>query len=221
MSITVWCPHPGCGVEFDVRDAARGLRVTCPACHRGVQIGLPSEPPPLPEPAARPPVPPPPVPPQPATQRTSSRRRRLGFASRRAPGGRRRTTGRPRRQEPKSRHGCVTAWLVLIIVANVVGALLLFVAQQQLGDSVSVHLAWFLPTIVFLSLANVVCAVAVLNWKTWGVIGICLIHAAAIGIGVVLGTASAMSVCVGLIAPVVLLIVLQFGDRRSTWSQLE
>ena len=216
MPITVWCPHPGCGVEFDVRDAARGLRITCPACHRGVQIGLPSEPPPLPEPAA-----PPPIPPQPPTQRTTSHRRRSGLAARRAPGGRLRATGRPRRQEPKSRHWCVTAWLVLIILANVFGALLLFVAQQALGDSVPVHLAWFLPTIVFLCLANVVCAVAVLNWKAWGVIGICLVYAAAIGIGVVLGTATALSVCVGLIAPVVLLIVLQFGDRRSTWSQLE
>lgn len=217
MAITVWCPHPGCGQEFDVRDAARGLHVPCPACHRAVPIAAPAEPPPLPDFAPpRQPLAPPPLPP------TTTRRRRRRFGSGRGPLRRRsRSSGRFGRQEPKTRHGCVTAWLILIILANVAGVLLVFLAQHLLGGSVPVRVAWFLPTVAFMCLANVVCAAAVFNWKTWGVVGICLVYAAAIGISVVVGTATAMSVCVGLIAPIVLLIVLQFGDRRSTWSQLE
>jgi hypothetical protein len=217
MAITVWCPHPGCGQEFDVRDAARGLEVPCPACHRNVPIAAPAEPPPLPQfLPPRQPLAPPPLPPQPGTR---SRRRRFGGV-RRAFGRRPRAASRFGRDEPKSRHGCVTAWLVLIIVLNALFTLAVHLLRQRFPNLVPPGESWQIPVSLALCLANIVCAVALLNWKRWGFYGICAISATAVGINLYLH-ASMGQIVGGVIPPLILLIVLQFGDRKTTWSQLE
>jgi hypothetical protein len=222
MAITVWCPHPGCGQEFDVREAARGLDVPCPSCHRSVPIAAPSEPPPLPAYVAAPqPLAPQPLAPPPETTRVRprARRRRLP-ASRRAFGRRPGAPARFGRDEPKSRHGCVTVWLILVILANTSLALVCIVAREQLLARFPAEISWLIPVTTVLAIANLICAVALLNWKLWGFVGMCLVAVASMGINLYFhAPVTDIAACV--VGPVVLGILLQFGDRKSTWSQLE
>ena len=217
MAITVWCPYPGCGEEFDVRDSARGLAVPCPACHRPIPIGAPDEPPPLPAYVAAPQ----PLAPPRKTARTRSRtrRRRLG-GTRRAFGLRRGASARFGREEPKTRNGCVTAWLVLVIVVNSLGAIGGIMAKQALAGRFPTETSWVFPVATAFGLATVICAVALLNWKLWGFIGICVLTAAGMGLSLYLGEAP-LTVAAGVLQPALLFAFLRMGDRKSTWSQLE
>ncbi len=221
MAITVWCPHPGCGQEFDVRDAARGLHVTCPACHRTVPIGAPadpaSEPPPLPAyvPPPRPVAPPPPPP----VPQTRTRRRRPGGV-RRALGRRRGAASRFGREEPKTRHGCVTAWLVIVILVNTFVALVGIILREEFQRRFPAEISWLIPVMTVIALANVICAVALLNWKLWGFIGMWVIAAGGVALNLYIG-ASLTDIASWVVGPALATVLLQLGDRKTTWSQLE
>ena len=214
MAITVWCPHPGCGQEFDVRDAARGLGVPCPACHRPVPIAAPAEPPPLTDYA--PPRQPLAPPPRPATR---SRRRRFGGV-RRAFGGRRGASSRFGGEEPKSRHGCVTVWLVIVIATNSLGAVGAILARPLFAGRFPPEISWILPAATAIGIATVICAVGLLNWKLWGFIGMCVLTGVGMSLSLYVGQPPLL-VAAGVLQPAFLYALLRMGGRKSTWSQLD
>ena len=118
---------------------------------------------------------------------------------------------------PKSRHGCATAYLVFMIIANALASItdLLLGVSQRLPA---------LPGYRFFILALfrcliVVFAVALLRWNRWGFYGfmasallIAVINVLSINLGGAL---------FGLLGVAVLYGVLQIGGERNTWSQLE
>ena len=123
--------------------------------------------------------------------------------------------------ENKQRHGCVTAWLIIMIILNSFIAImyLLFghVIAQNLPHDVST------PLIMLLGLAglgNVVFAVMLLKWKKLGFYGfvvsslIIFIINLSIGLGI-------LQSLLGLIGIAVLYGVLQIkGGDRAAWNNL-
>ena len=124
--------------------------------------------------------------------------------------------------ETKMRHGCVTAYLIFVIIANSILAIIYLFAgnliTENLPGDVSIEIIIILGLI---GVFNVICAVMLFKWKKWGFWGfvgtsiISLMINLAIGLGV--GTSLA-----GLIGIAILYAILQIKqDNISAWENLE
>lgn len=128
---------------------------------------------------------------------------------------------------PKQRVGCLTAWLVLMVLGN---ALALVALPLTLT---SAHwVVW--PTLVS-AVLNVTFAIALLNWKKWGFFG--ALGTSFIGLGVNvyqlslldsrsgIPQAAAGGVAFFALSPVlnsvILFALLRIGGEKNAWSQLE
>ena len=119
----------------------------------------------------------------------------------------------------KQRHGCLTAWLVFIIIANALAALVVLLAGSNLADTGKFPLWVFLVQIA-VNVAAVAFAIALFEWKKWGFYGFLGIGI----IGLVVNLASGGNAVIaisGLVAPAILYAVLQIGGDRKGWTQLE
>jgi len=210
---------------FDIRDEFAGLTVKCPACGGPVTAAVRVDPAPIPMSrrdvpdsrrrpivsagptlhvpgtTARPPAP----------SRTHTRPRKLL-----APRG----ASRFRRTGPKERHGCLTAWLCIIVLLNSLALVGLFYLQDAVALDQPALPRWILLVSMLLCSANVACAVALLNWKKWGFLGICITTTVAATLNVVTSP-KPLQIVGGFIGVAVLYGVLQMGGKRSAWSQLE
>lgn len=121
---------------------------------------------------------------------------------------------------PKQRHGCLTAYLVLMLLANSGTALVYLVASESVRQGVPNMPDWAFPVLIAGSLLNFACAIALFKWKRWGFWGFVVTAAIAFGINlsIGLGIGSALG---GLVGVAILYGVLQLGKEKSGWSQLE
>lgn len=122
----------------------------------------------------------------------------------------------------KQRHGCVTAWLILMIIANAfTGVTYLF-----LGDAVSANLANPIAdsTLIFLgimSVLNLVFAIMLFKWKKWAFWGFAGTSVVAVGINLSQGLGIANSL-LGLAGLAILFGILQIKQGGvSAWDNLE
>ena len=122
----------------------------------------------------------------------------------------------------KNRHGCLTAYLALLLVFNSLTALIYFVVPRTDPEHFSVVLlpSWAFPLLGIGSLLNLVSAIAIFKWKKWG-FGLYVLSAFSqivlnfyLGLGV--GTAIG-----GLVGVAILYGVLQIGGDRKGWTQLD
>ena len=122
----------------------------------------------------------------------------------------------------KQRHGCITAWLILMIIANSVTALMYLFA----GDMVAQNLPGEIPQHMMILLAimgiiNVICSVLLFKWMKlgfWGFIASSLI-AVAINLSIGLGIGQSLF---GLIGVVILYGVFQIKkDNVTAWDNLD
>jgi hypothetical protein len=120
---------------------------------------------------------------------------------------------------PKQRHGCLTAWLIVAIIANSAVGLFYFFNLAASGSMPHLS-AWALPLLILLSFFNVLCAILLFRWKKLGFWGFCLSSTLAIIINLALGLGIFQS-AVGLIGIAVLYGVLQIGKENKGWPQLE
>jgi hypothetical protein len=70
--------------------------------------------------------------------------------------------------EQKQRHGCLTALLVVMIVANSALALAYSIGGSLIKQSLPGTPSWVLVATVILGIFNLICAIALLKWKKWG-----------------------------------------------------
>jgi hypothetical protein len=121
----------------------------------------------------------------------------------------------------KQRHGCVTAWLALMILINSLTSLLyLFFGDKvmEMAPQVSQSL---LMLLAFLTLSNVFFAVMLLRWKKLGFWGFAITSAAAFILNLMIGMGILQSVF-GMTGLLILYAILQIKkDDTSTWENLE
>ena len=120
----------------------------------------------------------------------------------------------------KRRHGCLAAWLVLMIVANSASALMYLLRGDAIRQSFPSAPGWLFPLLIVCLLFNIVCAIALFQWKKWAFWGfcgsVCVTFVVNISIGIGIGLALN-----GVIGAVLLFGVLQIGKENKGWSQLD
>ena len=66
----------------------------------------------------------------------------------------------------KQRHGCVTAWLILMIVASGLTAVTYFLGAEMVSNSLPSQPSPMLIYVIgLLAIVNVICAVLLFQWK--------------------------------------------------------
>jgi hypothetical protein len=121
----------------------------------------------------------------------------------------------------KQRHGCLTAWLILMLIANSATALLyLFTADAIRRNLPHQPPSWLFPLLIVFALFNVVCAIALWQWKKWGFWGFLFSSIVALfaNISAGLGAGTAL---LGLLGIAILYAALQIGNENKGWPQLE
>jgi len=151
------------------------------------------------------------------------------------------------REEPKNRHGCLMAWLVLLIIINsfmilgsLISPLLLNWSRKMVPDMIIPSIsAWQQYVPIALVVINVVFVVAIILWKKWGFWGYCANSIVLLAINLVVnirgigsmpdiagampvGITSVIISAVGTILGVLILFgVLHIGREKKGWTQLK
>ena len=119
----------------------------------------------------------------------------------------------------KQRHGCLTAWLTLMIILNSI------ISLVYLASAAGASSAARLPTFALLLLslggiANVACAIALFKWRKAGFYGFIGTSAVAFVVNLSIGLGIVPSL-LGLGGVGMLYGVLQIGNEQSGWRQLD
>jgi membrane protein YdbS with pleckstrin-like domain len=124
--------------------------------------------------------------------------------------------------ENKSRHGCVTAWLIFMIIANSFMALIYFFFSELVIQNSPVAISTTMILLLgFIGLLNAVFAVFLLKWKKWAFWGFAgtAVLTLVINLTIGLGVGSALA---GLIGIAILYGILQIKSNDvSAWKNLE
>lgn len=121
--------------------------------------------------------------------------------------------------ETKKRHGCLTAYLALIIVANCATLLLYLFAGEAAKRLVPNTPAWAHSASLLFCITNVVGAMALFKWKKWGfwclLIPTLLMTAVNLSLGHPLGPSVG-----GLVGVAILYGALHMGRANKEWRRL-
>jgi hypothetical protein len=123
-------------------------------------------------------------------------------------------------EQIKQRHGCLTAWLILMIVANSLVALVYLLGSTSMRQQLPHAPGWVFPVLALLCIVNLVCAIALFKWKKWGFFGNVGTTIVTFAINVAIGISIVQAV-LGLIGLAILYGVLQIGKEKKAWPQLE
>ncbi|MGB7327921.1 MAG: hypothetical protein WBD31_23805 [Rubripirellula sp.] len=123
--------------------------------------------------------------------------------------------------DTKQRHGCLTAWLLLMLVMNAIVVIVYLVNGQAIQTQLHPSAPdWVIPALTIGGILNVVFFLALFSWKRWGFWGLVLTYT----FGSVVNLAAGLTiqqVLGSLIGLLILFIVLRIGNDRNGWSQLE
>ena len=122
--------------------------------------------------------------------------------------------------DQKQRHGCLTAWLVLMIVANSATFLMYILRGQVIKQAFPKAPGWAFTVLTVFSAFNLVCAIALFKWKKWGFWGFVVSGIVAFTVNLEIGLGIGQSLF-GLLGIVLLYAVLNIGKDKKGWPQLE
>lgn len=124
--------------------------------------------------------------------------------------------------ETKERHGCVSAWLVLMIILNSLTACIYLLAGDWLAKNSQVKIPDNMRILLaVLGIANVIFAIFLFQWKKWAFWGFAATAVGALVINLNIGLGVGQSLF-GLLGIAVLYGVLQIKkDDVSAWKNLE
>jgi uncharacterized membrane protein YuzA (DUF378 family) len=121
----------------------------------------------------------------------------------------------------KEHHGCVTAWLILLIVGNSIAALLILISvffknhYSNMPMPVQIIMA-------LLAIANIVFVIQLFRWKMIGFIGYTATAVIAIVIHLFIGDSSITQLIYGVLSIAILYAILQIkNNKKSAWEELE
>ena len=122
--------------------------------------------------------------------------------------------------EEKKRHGCLTAWLILMLIADSGSALMYLLGGNAIKTAYPDAPGWTFPVLIVFSLFNLVCTIAIFKWKKWGFWGFCVSSIVALAINLTIGLGIAQSLG-GLIGVAIFFGVLHIGKENKGWSKLD
>lgn len=117
-------------------------------------------------------------------------------------------------QPERKRGGCLTAFLVVMLIGNPLTAIYYLVAGGRVVDALPGMPAWIIPVFIVVSVANTVFAVGVWLWKRWGVFGIGVSYIVVLIINVGIGLP--FNALLGLVGIAILIFLV-----RPVWGQME
>jgi hypothetical protein len=118
----------------------------------------------------------------------------------------------------KKRHGCLTTWLVLIIVFN---AIAIIIAMPKGSPSVE-DLPWWQAIIaIIFSLVNIGFAIGLFMWKKWAFWGFCASAIVSLVSNIVMGQLVILAIVSFVVELGVLSFVINIGGENKGWDQLE
>jgi hypothetical protein len=122
----------------------------------------------------------------------------------------------------KRRHGCVTSWLILMIIANSLAAIVYIFASDMIIKNLPGNVST--PMIILLGIlgiGNVLFSVLLFQWKKVGFWGFIVTGIAALIVNISIGLGVVQSVF-GLMGIIILYGVLQIKkDNVPAWDNLE
>lgn len=122
----------------------------------------------------------------------------------------------------KNMHGCLTAWLLLLLLGNAFLTLVYLIGGDMRPLLVPEESHYFIFILfAILGIANAYCTLLLFQWKKWGFWGFIITSIAALILNVSLGMPLGQALS-GLFGLAILYIMLQTskGDL-SAWEQLE
>ena len=126
----------------------------------------------------------------------------------------------PAPQTGKKRHGCLTTWMILILIGCVLSlAGYLAGASFMVGDD---RPGWYIPVNIIIIVIQIISAIAILKWKKWGFWGFVVATVISVIIGFTAGAGMGIATIVGGIIGIAILYgVLHIGKENKGWPQLE
>lgn len=119
----------------------------------------------------------------------------------------------------KKRHGCLTAWLVVIIVFSFIAIIIAVPKGSPVVPDVLP--GWQIAVVIVLSLFSAVCAIALFRWKKWGFWGFCASAVVTFVVNIAIGELVIVSLVGMAIELFILYLVLNIGTDNKGWPQLE
>lgn len=118
------------------------------------------------------------------------------------------------------RHGCLTAYLIFIIIVNSALAITYLLGSRWIQIQGTSIPDWAFWALALGGVINVVAAVALLQWKRWGFWAFVAsaLWSVGINLSVGLGLAGLFGSLFGIL---VLYGVLQIGQERKAWHRLQ
>ncbi len=123
-------------------------------------------------------------------------------------------------QSPMPRHGCFTAWLILMLIANAATAITTPLSVANMSKTGLQINGTAIAVIVICAVANLIFAIALFRWMKWGFWGFCVTSAVALvtNLSVGLGIGPSLG---GLIGIGLLYWVLNMGEANKAWPRLK
>jgi len=120
----------------------------------------------------------------------------------------------------KQRHGCLTAFLVLLAIANSLTAVLYLFWGDWINRSLPSTPGWAFLVLAVFAIVNLICAIALLRWKKWGFFGFIGSSVGTFFVNLVIGI-NILQALFGFAGIGILYWVLQMGKAKKGWTQLE
>jgi hypothetical protein len=128
-------------------------------------------------------------------------------------------TDKPSATSQAGRHGCLTTYLVFVIIANSALALVYLFGAEGLQRNGPKTPDWAFWALAICGIINVISAVALLRWKRWGfwLFAVSAIAGVGINFSIGVGPQGIFGAVLGL---ALLYAVLHIGGERKAWPRL-
>ncbi len=121
--------------------------------------------------------------------------------------------------QEKQRHGCLTAWLIFMMIGNSITALIYLLGSQVIKQTLPTIPNWAIPVLGVIAVFNLVCTIALFKWQKWGFWGFLGSTVTTFIINMSIGMGIGQSIS-GLVGIAILYGVLNIGENKG-WSQLK
>ncbi|HEX2092725.1 MAG TPA: hypothetical protein VHG28_10000 [Longimicrobiaceae bacterium] len=118
------------------------------------------------------------------------------------------------------RHGCLTTFLVVIVLANTLIALLYLLNGDAVAADAPTPWPGAIQLLGLIAICNVMFAVAVFRWKKWGFYGFAASTIIVLGINLSIGI-GIEAAFPGVAGIAILYWTLHMGGERRAWPHLE